>query len=144
MATNSDHQTQKITISKKTVKVSNQRDEEYPRAVKKDGKYVLPWATDKQAPDGFTNFKYFFTIDESKVPNEKKLDEEPLMQRMAADPNRIDNPPEHGIRTTWLGHSSALFQLDHVNILVNPNFNQRGIKLQQYLIKIDSIIFFKS
>lgn len=128
MAQNADHHTQKITINKKTVKVSSMRDEEYPKAVKKDGKYVLPWETTEQPPDGMTNFRYFFTVGESNVPNEKKLDEEPLMQRMAADPNRIDNPPEHGIRTTWLGHASVLFQLDHVNILVNPNFNQRGIK----------------
>jgi len=128
MACNADHQTQKITINKKTVKVTNSRDEEYPRAAKKEGKYVLPWETTDQPPDGLTNFRYFFTIDESKVPNEKKLNEEPLLQRMAADPNRIDNPPEHGIRTTWLGHGSVLFQLDHVNILVNPNFNTRGIK----------------
>ena len=50
------------------------------------------------------------------------------MQLMTADPNRVDNPPENGIRTTWLGHASVLFQLDNVNLLVNPNFNQRGIK----------------
>ena len=50
------------------------------------------------------------------------------MQLMTADPNRVENPPENGIRTTWLGHASVLFQLDNVNILVNPNFNARGIK----------------
>ena len=50
------------------------------------------------------------------------------MQMMKADENRIENPPENGIRVTWLGHASVLFQLDNVNVLVNPNFNQRGIK----------------
>lgn len=50
------------------------------------------------------------------------------MQMMNAVPTRIENPPENGIRTTWLGHASVLFQLDNVNILVNPNFNTRGIK----------------
>jgi len=125
----SEHQTQKITISKKTVKITNTRDDvEYPKAQKKEGKYILPWETEHQAPGTFTNFKYFFTIDESKVPNEKKLDEEPLMQLMTADPNRVENPPENGIRTTWLGHASVLFQLDNVNILVNPNFDSRGTK----------------
>ena len=72
MAQNSDHHTQKITISKKTVKVTNSRDDvEFPKAVKKEGKYILPWETTEQPPDGMTNFRYFFTIDESKVPNEK-------------------------------------------------------------------------
>ncbi|XP_057297051.1 N-acyl-phosphatidylethanolamine-hydrolyzing phospholipase D-like [Hydractinia symbiolongicarpus] len=129
MATNADHQTQKITIKKKTVKVTNQRDEvEFPKAVKKEGKYLLPWKTDEVPPDGWSSFKYFFTPDNSNVPAEKKLDEEPLMQVMTADSSRIENPPENGIRVTWLGHASALFQLDNVNILVNPNFNNRGIK----------------
>lgn len=129
MATNSDHQTQKITIHKKTIKITNQRDEdEYPRSVKKDSKYILPWKTEAVPPDGWSNFKYFFTPDNSKVPSQEKLDEEPLMQKMAADPLRIENPPENGIRATWLGHASVLFQLDNVNILVNPNFNDRGIK----------------
>ena len=50
------------------------------------------------------------------------------MQKMQPDPSRIENPPETGIRATWLGHASVLFQLDNVNILVNPNFNDRGIK----------------
>lgn len=72
MAQNADHHTQKITISKKTVKVTNMRDDlEFPKATKKDGKYLLPWDTKHQPPDGLTNFKYFFTVDESKVPNEK-------------------------------------------------------------------------
>lgn len=68
---NADHQTQKITIQKKTVKVTNTRDdEEFPKAVKKEGKFILPWKTDKTTPDGWNNFKFFFTPDNSKVPNE--------------------------------------------------------------------------
>lgn len=50
------------------------------------------------------------------------------MQLMKEDPTRVENPPENGVRVTWLGHASALFQLDNVNVLVNPNFNTRGIK----------------
>jgi len=70
----------------------------------------------------------FFVPDSSRVPAEDKLDEEPLMQVMKADPNRIENPPENGIRVTWLGQASVLFQLDNVNILTNPNFNARGVR----------------
>jgi len=126
---NNEHKTQKITIHKKTVKVTNQRDfDEFPKAEKKEGKYILPWKTEETPPDGWSNFKYFFTPDSSSVPGEDKLDEEPLMQRMTSDPSRIENPPENGIRATWLGHASVFFQLDNVNVLVNPNFNDRGIK----------------
>lgn len=128
MALNCDHKTQKITITKKTVKITNGNDAEFPKAQKKEGKFHLPWETEHQPPGTFTNFKYFFQLDDSGVPNETKLNEEPLMQMMAVDKNRIENPPHNGIRVTWLGHASALFQLDNVNFLVNPNFNERGIK----------------
>jgi len=129
---NCEHKTQKITIQKKTVKVTSQREEdEYVKARKEGKKYILPWKTpdDLQPPDGFTNLKYIFTPDSSNFPSSaEKIDEEPLMQKMKPDPSRIENPPETGIRATWLGHCSVLFQLDNVNVLVNPNFNDRGIK----------------
>ncbi|XP_065673755.1 N-acyl-phosphatidylethanolamine-hydrolyzing phospholipase D [Hydra vulgaris] len=129
MATNAEHKTKSITVTKKTVKVVSKRDkDEYPRAEMKDGKYLLPWQTEEVPPDGWTNFKSFFSPDSSGVPGEEKLNEEPLMQLMKADPQRIENPPENGIRVTWLGHASVLFQLDSANLLVNPNFNARGIK----------------
>jgi len=123
---NAEHKTTKITLHKKTVKVTSVRDEEFPKSVKSEGKYILPWKTEQ--PKGWTQFKALFHIDKSGVPSEAKLDEEPLMQMMKADPQRIENPPENGIRTTWLGEASVLFQLDNVNILTNPNFDERGIK----------------
>ena len=71
-ATNADHQTQKITIQKKTVKVTNERnDNDFPQAVKKEGKFILPWKTDKTTPDAWVTFKSFFTPDNSKVPNQE-------------------------------------------------------------------------
>lgn len=65
--------TTKITITKSTVKVVNARDDkEFPRSTKKDGVYVTPWETgDKAQPSGWTNFKYAFTPDYSKVPSEE-------------------------------------------------------------------------
>ena len=64
--------TTKITITKSTVKVVNARDEkEFPRATKQDGRYVTPWDTgDKVPPSGWSNFKYFFVPDSSRVPAE--------------------------------------------------------------------------
>ena len=72
MATNAEHKTQSITVQKKTVKVISKRDkDEYPRAEMKDGKYLLPWQTEEVPPDGWTNFKSFFTPDSSGVPGEE-------------------------------------------------------------------------
>ena len=50
------------------------------------------------------------------------------MQLVKPDPHRIENPPESGVRVTWLGQGTTLFQLDNVNILTNPNFSARGIR----------------
>ena len=63
--------TTKITITKSTVKVVNARDEKEPKAVKKDGRYELPWKTDKELAGGWNNMKYFFTPDASGVPSEE-------------------------------------------------------------------------
>ena len=64
--------TTKITITKSTVKVVSAKDEkEFPRATKKDGRYVTPWDTgDKAQPGGWDNFKYAFVPNYSKVPSE--------------------------------------------------------------------------
>ena len=69
---NADHQTQKITIEKKTVKFTNKRNEaEYPKAIKKEGKYILPWETDKVTPSGWNTFKHFFVPNSSGVPSQE-------------------------------------------------------------------------
>ncbi len=61
--------TTKITITKSTVKVVNSRDEkEFPRSEKKDNVYVTPWETKSEPPSGWTNFKYAFCPDYSKIP----------------------------------------------------------------------------
>ncbi|XP_065673789.1 N-acyl-phosphatidylethanolamine-hydrolyzing phospholipase D isoform X2 [Hydra vulgaris] len=126
-----EHKSKSTTI-KKTVEViklfSKRTKDEYPRAEIKDGKYLLPWKTEEVLHNNWTNFKSFFSLYRIEIPTEEKLNEEPLMQLMEADPNRIENPPENGIRVTWLGHASALFQLDSVSFLVNPNFNPRAGK----------------
>lgn len=120
-------QQKQMQINKKTVKITN-KDIDRVVCTKKENRYHLPWVTELSPPNNFTVMKYFLTPDESKVPDEKTLDEDELFKRCEPDVDRISLPPDNGIRTTWLGHSSVLFQLDGINILSNPNFSQRGIK----------------
>ena len=43
----------------------------------------------------------------------------PLDLKLLAD------PPENGIRTTWIGHATILIQMDNVSILTDPIFCER-------------------
>ncbi|XP_065640916.1 N-acyl-phosphatidylethanolamine-hydrolyzing phospholipase D isoform X1 [Hydra vulgaris] len=129
MSINEENKSKPTSVQKKTIKVISKRDkDEYPRAEIKDGKYVLPWKTDEVAPDVWNHLKSIFSLDSSEVPKVEKLNEVPLMQLSKPDPQLIANPPENGIRVTWLGHATALFQMDSVNILINPNFKAKSTK----------------
>jgi L-ascorbate metabolism protein UlaG (beta-lactamase superfamily) len=42
------------------------------------------------------------------------------------DPARFDAPPDSGLRTTWLGHSTVLVELDRHRVLVDPVWGDRA------------------
>jgi L-ascorbate metabolism protein UlaG (beta-lactamase superfamily) len=42
------------------------------------------------------------------------------------DPARFDAPPASGLRTTWLGHSTVLVELDGRRVLVDPVWGERA------------------
>ena len=41
------------------------------------------------------------------------------------DPRRFDAPPGSGLRITWLGHASALIELDGSRVLTDPMWSER-------------------
>jgi N-acyl-phosphatidylethanolamine-hydrolysing phospholipase D len=58
-------------------------------------------------------------IPPEEIPSYKPAMAEP-------DWNRIENPDLHQIQITWVGHSTFLIQMDGVNILTDPIFNDRS------------------
>jgi N-acyl-phosphatidylethanolamine-hydrolysing phospholipase D len=62
-----------------------------------------------------------------ELPN-ISMDEIPPYKPDAVEPdlNRIKNPDPHRIQITWVGHSTFLIQMDGVNILTDPIFNDRS------------------
>jgi N-acyl-phosphatidylethanolamine-hydrolysing phospholipase D len=55
-------------------------------------------------------------------------DEAPFYKPAVAEPelNRIKNPDPNQIQITWVGHSTFIIQMDGINILTDPIFNDRS------------------
>lgn len=47
----------------------------------------------------------------------------------AVDPGRLAQPPATGVRATWLGHSTALIELDGQRVLTDPIWSERASPL---------------
>lgn len=45
---------------------------------------------------------------------------------VATDPSLFDRPPLSGLRVTWLGHSTALVELEGVRVLLDPMWGPRA------------------
>lgn len=45
---------------------------------------------------------------------------------VVVDPKRFDTPPSTGLRVTWLGHSSALIEIDGHRVLIDPIWSERA------------------
>jgi N-acyl-phosphatidylethanolamine-hydrolysing phospholipase D len=41
------------------------------------------------------------------------------------DPKQLSNPDPDAIQTTWIGHASALVQMEGVTFLTDPIFSER-------------------
>ncbi|MGA9520462.1 MAG: MBL fold metallo-hydrolase [Myxococcaceae bacterium] len=46
------------------------------------------------------------------------------------DRRRFETPPESGLRVTWMGHSSALLEIDGHRVLTDPIWSERASPLQ--------------
>lgn len=88
----------KVRLSKRPIK--DQSPDEglvYPKSKKAEGKYVLPWETEVAKKEGFTeNLKFPLRFWRTSIPNSLSLDDEPLVQKVEPDPEKLENSPETG------------------------------------------------
>lgn len=65
------------------------------------------------------SWKYFL----GGQPNRQPKSEIPIIQ---VDPNGFAEPPESGLRITWLGHSTYLIEIGGIRALIDPVWAERA------------------
>jgi L-ascorbate metabolism protein UlaG (beta-lactamase superfamily) len=85
----------------------------------KDGRFRNLVPTETVAPSRILEtFRLQFGGDEVRYPSRPI----PVMPRSRAD---FDRPPASGLRVTWLGHATALVEIDGARILTDPVWSER-------------------
>jgi len=95
--------------------------EEYPKARRENGTFILPW---KGRLAGALNVaKWFLTSpNNSNIPRRsEELDK--TLPVLKPDKATLDSPPPNDVQVTWIGHATVLVQMDGLNILTDPVFN---------------------
>lgn len=84
-----------------------------------DGKFQNLVPTDKLAPGTFwAMVRHQLFGDEERVPRRSI----PVQARATAD---YQTPPGGGVRVTWIGHATALVELDGHRVLTDPIWSER-------------------
>lgn len=82
----------------------------------RDGRFENP---EPLKNDMWLAFKDLFGASDYRTPS-GPVPTEPV------DPRRFDSPPQSGLRVTWLGHSTALVELDGRRVLLDPVWGERA------------------
>ncbi|XP_070541717.1 N-acyl-phosphatidylethanolamine-hydrolyzing phospholipase D-like isoform X2 [Ptychodera flava] len=93
------------------------------KSVRKGGRFVNPWASFQKPGLGAALKWSMFSKDNSSVPSKAVLDQ--TLPILKPNKEELKQPPESGIRVTWIGHATMLVQFDGISILTDPIFSQR-------------------
>jgi L-ascorbate metabolism protein UlaG (beta-lactamase superfamily) len=92
----------------------------------RDGKFRNPVETNKMVPGAFwTMLRRQFTGGEQRVPPAAP----PIDTLTTAS---FAQPPASGLRVTWLGHATALIEIDGHRVLVDPVWSGRASPSQRF------------
>ncbi len=85
----------------------------------RDGEFVNATPTQSLEPGGFGDMlRHQFLGDEERVPTGPIAIEEKSWQDFA-------EAPASGLRTTWMGHSTVLIEIDGARVLIDPIWSDR-------------------
>ncbi|KAL9959597.1 hypothetical protein ACROYT_G032932 [Oculina patagonica] len=122
-----------INSQQQTTSLSTHQDDtgsgdEYPKAKRVNGRFVLPWGK-SQVPSALVAARWFLVSpNNSSLPRRrlKNFDTKELDQTLPVlkpDKKTLDSPPANEIQVTWIGHATVLVQMDGINILTDPVFS---------------------
>ncbi len=85
-----------------------------------EGRFVNPWTT--RQPAFWAAMKKWI----KGADHTKPCQPPPILRREKAE---FESPPPSGLRITWLGHSTALVEIDGARVLLDPMWSQRSSPL---------------
>src|ERR1700722_11248720 len=96
------------------------------KAQRKGKQYLNPVPTSVGSWRTFLKVLWrYLTTREERVPKRS-------LGPFQTDPRVYATPPASGLRVTWMGHSSLLFELDGMNVLVDPVWEQRTAPVEWF------------
>ena len=93
----------------------------YTHAKKVGSTYQNPWE-DGGIPSLMAARHFLTEKNLSQVPGKEELNKTLPVHKLGPE---VSTPPNEGIRITWIGHASVLFQFDGYSILADPIFSNR-------------------
>ncbi|HEV2645309.1 MAG TPA: MBL fold metallo-hydrolase [Acidobacteriaceae bacterium] len=77
-------------------------------------------------PTNVGGFSTFFRILPLLLTNKEERVPGTLLGPFTTDASLYDTSPASGLRITWMGHSSTLVEIDGVNLLIDPVWDERA------------------
>lgn len=81
-------------------------------------------------PTQMAGAELFFKVFPEVIKGRKKRVPQKPLGPFRTDPALYQTPPASGLRITWMGHSTALLEIDGVRLLLDPVWDERASPMQ--------------
>jgi L-ascorbate metabolism protein UlaG (beta-lactamase superfamily) len=96
------------------------------KARRKGRQYLNP------VPTSVGSFSTFFTVMWRYLTDRSERTPKQSLGPFRTDARVYENAPVSGLRVTWMGHSSSLLEIDGMNVLVDPVWEQRTAPVEWF------------
>ena len=104
--------------------ITNPKNAKNPFIARKiNGRFVGPWSRDSNKKFSDT-LRLFFSKNNPRFKNPKKYENRELLKPLEVDTAKLNSTEQPHI--TWMGHASCYYNVDGVNFLTDPVWDQRA------------------